>query len=115
MEKVFFKSEGKKCAAFLSIPEGAAGKRLPAIVLGHGFGVRKESLIDEAEYLTKAGYVTLAIDYRGLGESEGEPRGSVFPLDQVEDFRNAISYVQRRPEVDPERMLTMEQPTSSCR
>ena len=104
MEKVFFESEGAKCAGFLGIPEGDAGKRHPAIVLGHGFGIRKESLIDEAEYLTRAGFVTLAFEYRSLGESEGEPRGSIVPLNQVEDFRNAISFVQRRAEVDPERV-----------
>ncbi len=104
MEKIFFNSEGAQCAALLFIPEGAAGKRLPAIALGHGFGILKESLIDEAEYLARAGFVTLAFDYRSLGESEGEPRGSIFPLNQVEDFRNAISFLQRRDEVDPERI-----------
>ncbi|RYD97357.1 MAG: alpha/beta hydrolase [Sphingomonadales bacterium] len=104
MEKVFFTSEGAQCAAFLGIPKGAAGTRHPAIVLGHGFGIRKESLVDEAEYLTAAGYLTLAIDYRSLGESEGEPRGSIFPLNQVDDFRNAISFLQRRDDVDPDRV-----------
>jgi acetyl esterase/lipase len=104
MEKVFFNSEGAKCAAFLGIPEGGSDKRRPAIVLGHGFGIRKESLVDEAEHLSRAGFVTLAIDYRSFGESEGEPRGSLFPLSEVEDFRNAISYLQHREDVDPERI-----------
>ena len=39
MEKVFFNSEGAQCAALLCVPEGATGKRLPGIVLGHGFGL----------------------------------------------------------------------------
>ena len=103
MEKVTFSSEGVPCSAFLGVPANAA-ERHPAIVLGHGFGVRKESLITEAEHLTNAGFVTLAIDYRTLGESGGEPRGSIIPHNQVEDFRNAITWLQRRDDVDPDRI-----------
>ena len=104
MEKVTFLSEGVECAAFLGLPEGAAGERRPAIALGHGFGIRKESLIVEAEHLAAAGFVTLAIDYRTFGESGGEPRGSLFPLNEVEDFRNAITYLQNREDVHPDRI-----------
>jgi fermentation-respiration switch protein FrsA (DUF1100 family) len=104
MDKVTFLSEGVPCAAFLGIPANASGGRRPAIVLGHGFGIRKESLIVEAEHLTAAGFVTLAIDYRTFGESGGEPRGSLFPFNEVEDFRNAITYLQRRDDVDPDRI-----------
>jgi fermentation-respiration switch protein FrsA (DUF1100 family) len=104
MEKVTFLSDGVECAAYLGLPEGAVGQRHPAIALGHGFGIRKESLIVEAEYLAAAGFVTLAIDYRTFGESGGEPRGSLFPLNEVEDFRNAITYLQSRHDVDPDRI-----------
>ena len=103
MEKVTFSSEGVPCAAFLGLPTGGSGPH-PAIVLGHGFGVRKESLITEAEHLTAAGFATLAIDYRTLGESGGEPRGSIIPFNQVEDFRNAITWLQRRDDVAPDRI-----------
>jgi fermentation-respiration switch protein FrsA (DUF1100 family) len=104
MEKVTFASDGVECAAFLGIPKSAAAGARAAVVLGHGFGVRKESLITEAEHLTAAGFVTLAIDYRTFGESAGAPRGTLFPLNQVEDFRNAITYLQHREEVDPQRI-----------
>ena len=46
----------------------------------------------------------LAIDYRTFGASEGEPRAQLFPLNEVEDFRNAISYLQSRSEVDSARV-----------
>jgi fermentation-respiration switch protein FrsA (DUF1100 family) len=104
MEKVTFLSESVPCAAFLGLPPAPARQRRPAIVLGHGFGIRKESLIEVAEQLTDAGFVTLAIDYRTLGESGGEPRGSIIPLNQVEDFRNAITFLQQRDDVDPRRI-----------
>jgi hypothetical protein len=104
MDKVRFKSEGVECVAYLGIPAAGAGQRHPAIVLGHGFGVRKESLISTAEYLTAAGFATLSIDFRTFGESAGEPRGSLFPHSQVEDYRNAISYLQQRSDIDPQRI-----------
>ena len=104
MERVSFLSEGVECAGLLGIPSGGRGGRHPAVVLGHGFSIRKESLVDEAEFLTAAGFVTLAIDYRTFGESGGEPRGSLFPFNQVEDFRNAISWLQHRDDVDPGRI-----------
>jgi fermentation-respiration switch protein FrsA (DUF1100 family) len=104
MDKVTFSSEGVSCSAFLGLPAKGAAQHHPAIVLGHGFGVRKESLLTEAEHLTQAGFVTLAIDYRTLGESGGEPRGSIIPFNQVEDFRNAITWLQRRDDVDPNRI-----------
>lgn len=104
MERINFASEGVECAAFLAIPQGAGDQKRPAVVLGHGFGIRKESLVDAVEHLTAAGFITLAIDYRSFGESGGEPRGSLFPMNEVEDFRNAISWLERRGDVDPERI-----------
>ena len=104
MEKVIFTSEGLACAGFLGLPDGPAGQQHPAVVLGHGFGVRKESLVDASEHLRAAGFVTLAIDYRTFGESGGSPRGSLFPMNEVEDFRNAISWLEGRDDVDPDRI-----------
>jgi fermentation-respiration switch protein FrsA (DUF1100 family) len=104
MEKVTFLSEGVRCSAYLALPAGGGEARHPAVVLGHGFGIRKESLMVEAEHLAGAGFVALAIDYRTFGESEGEPRGSLIPLNEVEDFRNAITFLQHRPDVDPDRI-----------
>jgi len=105
MENVWVPSGGLRIAADLSIPEGMQPKeRRPALVVGHGFGIVKQSLLPVADFFCRAGYVVLAIDYRSFGESEGEPRGQLFPLNEVEDFRNGISYLQRRPEVDPEQV-----------
>ena len=73
-------------------------------MVGHGFSIVKEALVEEGRYFSQAGYVTPAIDYRTFGESEGEPRSQLFPLNEVEDFRNAISYLQSRDEVDPQRV-----------
>src|SRR5215469_18090586 len=104
VEKVKFKSGGIQCAGDLYIPDGRrSGSRGPAVVMGHGFSFVKEALVEDAGYLQRAGYVVLAIDYRTFGESEGEPRGQLFPLVQVEDFRNGVSFLQCLPGLDPER------------
>lgn len=105
MEKIKFKSGDGTCAGDLYFPQGMKpGERRPALVIGHGFGVVKKSLVEVGKHFAKAGYLTLAIDYRTFGESEGEPRGQLFPLNQVEDFRSAISYMQTRADVDPDRI-----------
>ncbi|MGI9658674.1 MAG: alpha/beta hydrolase [Gaiellaceae bacterium] len=102
MKTVSFQSEGIEVVGNLWTPADlGTGERRPAIVVGHGFGVLRDSLVAVGEYFSRAGYVTLSIDYRTFGESAGEPRGQLFPLWQVEDFRNAISFLQARPEVDP--------------
>jgi hypothetical protein len=46
----------------------------------------------------------LVFDFRYFGDSEGEPRSQLFPLHQVEDVRNAITWVSGQPEVDPQRI-----------
>jgi fermentation-respiration switch protein FrsA (DUF1100 family) len=57
-----------------------------------------------AERFAAAGLVTLLFDYRYFGESDGEPRGQLFPHHQLEDYRNAITFLSLQPEVDPARL-----------
>jgi fermentation-respiration switch protein FrsA (DUF1100 family) len=73
--------------------------------MAHGFsGVKEMFLPAFAERFAAAGFITLVFDFRFLGESEGEPRGQILPHEQHEDFRNAITWLARRPEVDPDRI-----------
>src|SRR3989442_2803190 len=53
--------------------------------------------------LTEYGYVTLRFDMRGCGDSEGE-HGRVICLDQVEDTRNALTFLAQHPAVDGARI-----------
>jgi uncharacterized protein len=103
---ITFKSKGLRCSGWYYVPDNlATGQKGPAIIMGHGFSAEKEMVLpDYAKKFSQAGFVTLIFDYRYFGESEGEPRHQLFPLDQVEDFRNAISWISGQPEVDPERI-----------
>jgi hypothetical protein len=99
-----FESAGVRCAAELFFPDGISEPRA-GIILGHGYAQTKDAMRAEARFFCeRGGYVTMSIDYRTRGKSEGEPRGQVYPRQHVEDFRNAITFLSRRPEVDGPRI-----------
>ena len=82
IEKIEFPSGPGRCAGDLYLPDNG-GSGQPAIVIGHGFSFVKEALGEEGKRFSEAGFVTLAIDYRSFGESPGEPRGQLFPLNHI--------------------------------
>jgi pimeloyl-ACP methyl ester carboxylesterase len=104
--KVTFPSDGLKLAGIVHTPENLSrGERRPAFVILHGFGGNKDGHGQTvmAQQLTEWGYVTMRIDFRGCGESEGE-HGRILCLDQVADASNALTYISTRREVNPERV-----------
>ena len=102
---VTFYSEGSRIEADLFLPDGMkAGERRPGIVLCHGFtGIRAGILPDYARAFCQAGFVALTFDYRGFGGSGGT-QWRLLPLEQIDDIRNAITYLEERPEVDADRI-----------
>src|SRR5262245_63820968 len=73
--------------------------------MGGGWCYVKEIVLPHyAEAIVQAGVAVLMFDYRGLGESEGEPRQHIDPWAQVEDYKNAISFVMKQPEIDARRV-----------
>src|SRR5262245_62841954 len=107
MEKrtVNFYSEGTKLEGDLFLPDGfKATEQRPGIVLCHGFtGLRGGILPDYAKVFAQAGFVALTFDYRGFGGSQGTKWGLI-PLEQIDDIRNAITYLQGQAEVDADRI-----------
>ncbi|UCD08370.1 MAG: alpha/beta fold hydrolase [Dehalococcoidales bacterium] len=103
---VTFSSKGLKCSGLLYKPSIVQpDTQLPAIVMAHGLsGVKEQALPQVGEIFAHNGFVTLVFDYRFFGDSEGEPRNQVFPLEMVEDFKNAITWVSELPEVDSDRI-----------
>jgi dienelactone hydrolase len=102
---ISFFSEGSRLIGNLFLPAGMQpGEQRPGIVLCHGFtGVRQLMLRDYARRFAEAGFLALIFDYRGFGESEG-PKWRLLPLEQVDDIRNALTWLAMQPEVDPQRM-----------
>jgi dienelactone hydrolase len=100
-QTVTYYSEGDVIVGDLYWPDALdLSRRHPAILQCQGFtGIRDMVQPEFARYFTDAGYVALAIDYRGWGDSGGE-RGRLAPLEQVEDCRNGYSYLESLDFVD---------------
>lgn len=103
---ITFDSKGLRCSGWLYVPDDLKmGQKAPAIVMAHGFtGVKEQILPGFADQFADAGFATLVFDYRFFRDSEGEPRSQVFPLEMVEDCRNAITWVSDQPELDHQRV-----------
>jgi hypothetical protein len=104
--KIIFQSDGLKLAGILGTPDDLRPhERRPAFIILHGFGGNKDGHGQSVvtKLLTAWGYVTLRIDFRGCGESEGE-HGRILCLDQVADTSNAVTYMAGRAEIDPNRI-----------
>lgn len=102
---VHYYSEGSRLEADYYLPDDLKpGEKRPAVVLAHGYtGIRGLILPDYAKYFTDAGYVAVGFDYRGFGGSEGV-KWRLIQLEQVDDIRNTITWLENQPEVDPSRI-----------
>lgn len=104
IETIRFASEGVDCVGTVYGPPGNGP--FPAVLMSHGFGAVRgmRNIPEVATLLAEAGILALAIDFRYLGDSGGEPRQQVLPHAQRQDLTNALSYLQARADVDPERL-----------
>ncbi len=101
-ENVTFMSDGLKISGVLCLPDNAPkGKKLPCIMVLHGFGSNKTSdnVKIPCKMLNEWGYAALGFDMRGCGESEGT-RANLICMEQVADTRSAVTFLQSRPEID---------------
>jgi dipeptidyl aminopeptidase/acylaminoacyl peptidase len=106
VNEVRFYSRGVCLAATLKLPDDASPERpVPAVVQGPGWlGLRDAKLYQPYhDALVAAGIAVLVFDYRGFGDSEGDA-SYLDPRTQVEDWRNAISYLEMRNEIDSRRI-----------
>jgi dienelactone hydrolase len=101
---VDFFSGGTRCGAWLYLPDG--GRPAPVIVMAHGLGgVRTMRLDAFAERFCEEGYACLVFDYRYFGDSDGEPRQLLDIEAQLQDWRAAIAFARKRPDVDGNRLV----------
>lgn len=66
----------------------------PAVLLLHGVGASRQATAPNAEWLASLGYATMAIDFRGHGQSDDAVR--TFGLDESRDARTALDWLKRR-------------------
>lgn len=122
-------SEGVRMHAELFSLKSLAAKKLPTILMAHGWGGTAAGFRRDAVDLAKAGYLVVTFDYRGWGQSDArlilaepspvkpvsgqsqkftaevrEVREVVDPLEFVTDWFNAIHWAVGEPMVDAERI-----------
>ncbi len=103
-------SDGLKIYALLTIPIGEMPLGgWPAIVFNHGYIPPEqyrttERYIAYVDQLALSGYVVFRIDYRGHDRSEGEPTGAYGDPGYTHDVLNAVSSLQRHPQVNPQKI-----------
>jgi dienelactone hydrolase len=118
--KVDIYSEGVRMTGTVLYPQALEGKKLPAVILSHGWGGTAAMLRPQAERIAQAGYFALVFDYRGWGESDArwvrdeaaapganarrELREVVDPLDQATDIFNAVHWTMGESMVDASRV-----------
>ena len=92
---VTYQSDGIKLTANLYIPtDYKAGEKRPAIVVTRpGSGVKEQTVGVYAAALSKHGFITLAFDARGYGDSEGH-KAVEDPFNVCEDTKNSVSYIR---------------------
>lgn len=119
-------SEGQRMAGDLFVPKNIGpNDKLPAILMSHGWGGTKALLRRNAIRFASNGFIVLAFDYRGWGDSEsrimilgdaprtetGEAdvrvrmvRNVVDPFAQLVDIRRALDWLEGEPNVDANRI-----------
>lgn len=80
-------------------------KNKGAIILMHGLAANRLMMLDIATILARHDYGVLLFDLRAHGESEGDVMPYGGP--EAEDVRGAVTFLQNRPDVDPERIGVM--------
>jgi fermentation-respiration switch protein FrsA (DUF1100 family) len=77
----------------------------PTVIMAHGFSATREIFLDSfAEVFSAAGFGVIVYDHRNLGVSDGAPRGHIDPWAQISGYRDAITWAQSQPDVDPNRI-----------
>jgi uncharacterized protein len=98
-----------RVTGLMNIPRAGVGP-FPVAILLHG-GIDQDAYdqgddtAGQADFLARAGYLTLAPDYRTYNETEGS--GRPFKLPWVVDVMSLIHALPSLPEADPERIGVM--------
>ena len=96
---ISYASDGLKITGLISKPAGPGP--FPLMLVNHGGFDPAKSMAGWLDFFAKLGYVALASDYRGCGNSEGKRE---LAKGEVNDVLNAIQYARTLPYVDGQRV-----------
>src|SRR5579859_6500760 len=105
-----YNSDGLKIHALLTVPRGSkpAGG-WPVIVFNHGYipPAQYNTVSSYARYVNvfaNHGYIVFKPDYRGNGQSEGQPQQVYASTGYVDDDLNAIASIAKYPDANPQKI-----------
>jgi fermentation-respiration switch protein FrsA (DUF1100 family) len=99
-QTVRFGSGGETIVGVLTSPEAINGD-IPLVIMAGGWCYTKEVVMPHyAKFFHEIGCATLRFDYRNFGESTGSPRQHIDPWEQIEDYRNALTFAESLPGID---------------
>lgn len=107
---VSYLSEGLKQYALLTVPFGEKPPTgWPVIIFNHGYIPPEqyrttERYVAYVDAFARNGYIVVKPDYRGHGNSQGNPEGAYYSPAYTIDVLHALSSIKRRPDVDPKRI-----------
>ncbi|OGH10864.1 MAG: peptidase [Candidatus Levybacteria bacterium RIFCSPHIGHO2_01_FULL_36_15] len=105
-----YKSDGLKLYALFTIPFGEKPKNgWPVIVFNHGYIPpaeyrNTERYVAYTDAFSRNGYIVFKPDYRGHGNSEGNPEGAYYSSAYTIDVLNAVSSIKRYKDADSDRI-----------
>lgn len=105
-----YKSEGLKIYALLTIPNGdAPAGGWPVVIFNHGYIAPSvyrttEKYLAYTDAFARNGYIVFKSDYRGHGNSEGEPAGAYGSPSYTIDVLNAVSSIAKYPGANPDKI-----------
>lgn len=104
VETVEFASQGAILRGRLYRP-GPAGRPRACVVMAHGTSATIGMVIDRyAEAFHDAGLAVLLFDHHGFGASGGEPRLEINPWIQARGYRDALTFLAGRDDIDAARI-----------
>ncbi len=92
----------------LHLPEGVGQRKIPLIVLLHGFIGSKVGehrlFVKAARYFTDKGYAVFRFDFSGCGESDGD-YADVTVTKQLSEVQAVLNVVTKLPQVDANNII----------
>lgn len=125
LKKVNIWSEGARMTGHVYALKSAGEKKLPTILMASGWGGTAEMMARRATLFAREGYLVVAFDYRGWGESDSrvvlkspapspttlsftaeviQVREVVEPIAMATDWQNAIHWLHGEPRCDTDRI-----------
>lgn len=100
-----FTRGGATLEGLLFLPKNAQSPSPAVVVTGAWTTVKEQMAGTYARALAERGFVAMAFDFTGWGESSGTPRFREDPVAKTADIHAAIDALAARPEVDAARVF----------